>query len=154
MLKTIGYARVITVHQQLDSQLNALKKYNCHKIYTEFESGRNTQRKELSKTLIALEPGDTFVIFKFDLLSRGTKHLLGSMEDSNDRNINFISTQNNIYTSISMDKFFFMIMSAFTEAEAEMIRKHVLSGLDAAEANGNTLDRLIENKNIDKLISD
>ncbi|HAA9660155.1 TPA_asm: recombinase family protein [Listeria monocytogenes] len=65
-MKTIGYARVSTVHQQLDSQLNALKRYGCNKIYIEFDSGRNIQRKELSKALNALEPGDTFVIFKLD----------------------------------------------------------------------------------------
>ncbi|EAF5657370.1 transposon resolvase [Listeria innocua FSL J1-023] len=65
-MKTIGYERVRTVHQQLDSQLNALKRYGCHNIYTEFDSGRNIQKKELSKALNALEPGDTFVIFKLD----------------------------------------------------------------------------------------
>ncbi|MBC1692704.1 recombinase family protein [Listeria welshimeri] len=65
-MKTIGYECVRTAHQQLDSQLNALKKYGCHKIYTEFDSGRNIQRKELSKALNALDPGDTFVICKLD----------------------------------------------------------------------------------------
>lgn len=105
-MKTIGYARVSTVHQQLDSQLNALKQYGCTKIYTEFDSGRNIQRRELSNALNALEPGDTFVIFKLDRLSRGTKHLLGLMEDFNDRNINFISIQNNIDTSTSMGQIF------------------------------------------------
>lgn len=65
-MKTIGYARVSIVHQQLDSQLNALKKYDCHKIYTEFDSRRNIQRKELSKALNALDLGDTFVICKLD----------------------------------------------------------------------------------------
>lgn len=56
------------------------------------------------------------------------------MEDFNDRNINFISIQNNIDTSTSMGKFFFTIMSAFAEMEAELIRERVLSGLDAAKA--------------------
>ncbi|GEU14161.1 hypothetical protein QuyetLC_26660 [Bacillus anthracis] len=74
-MSIIGYARVSTIHQQLDSQLNALEKYGCTQIYTEFDSGRNTQRKELARALNALEPGDTFVIFKLDRLSRGTKHL-------------------------------------------------------------------------------
>lgn len=154
IMKTIGYARVSTVHQQLDSQLNALKKYGCTKIYTEFDSGRNIQRKELSKALNALEPGDTFVIFKLDRLSRGTKHLLGLMEDFNDRDINFISIQNNIDTSTSMGKFFFTIMSAFAEMEAELIRERVLSGLDAAKAKGKVLGRPVENKNIDGVIDD
>lgn len=154
IMKTIGYARVSTVHQQLDSQLNALKQYGCTEIYTEFDSGRNTQRKELASALDSLESGDTFVIFKLDRLSRGTKHLLGLMEEFNDRNINFISIQNNIDTSTSMGKFFFTIMSAFAEMEAELIRERVLSGLDAAKAKGKILGRPVENKYIDEVIND
>lgn len=153
-MSIIGYARVSTIHQQLDSQLNALEKYGCTQIYTEFDSGRNTQRKELARALNALEPGDTFVIFKLDRLSRGTKHLLGLMDEFSERNINFISIQNSIDTSTSMGKFFFTIMSAFAEMEAELIRERVLSGLDAAKANGKTLGRPIENKHIDKVIDD
>lgn len=153
-MNIIGYARVSTIHQQLDSQLNALEKYGCTQIYAEFDSGRNTERKELARALNALEPGDTFVIFKLDRLSRGTKHLLGLMEEFSERNINFISIQNNIDTSTSMGKFFFTIMSAFAEMEAELIRERVLSGLDAAKANGKTLGRPIENKHIDKVIDD
>ncbi len=86
-MKTIGYARVSTVLQQLDSQLNALKQYGCARIHTEFDSGRNIQRKELSNALNALEPGDTFVTLKLDRLSRGTKHLLGLMEDFNKKTL-------------------------------------------------------------------
>lgn len=153
-MKTIGYARVSTIHQQLDSQLNALSNYGCTKIFTEFDSGRNTHRRELKRALDSLESGDTFVIFKLDRLSRGTKHLLCLMEDFNDRGINFISIQNNIDTSTSMGKFFFTIMSAFAEMEADLIRERVLSGLEAAKANGKTLGRPLENKFIDEVIYD
>lgn len=154
IMKVIGYARVSTIHQQLDSQLNALKNYGCSKIYTEYDSGRKTDRKELKRALKALNKGDTFVIFKLDRLSRGTKHLLILMEEFNEREINFISIQNNIDTSTSMGKFFFTIMSAFAEMEAELIRERVLSGLEAAKANGKTLGRPVVNKNIDEVISD
>lgn len=51
-----------------------------------------------------------------------------------DRDIIYISVQNNINTSTSMAKFFFTIMSAFAEMEAELIRERVLSCLDAAKA--------------------
>ncbi|GEU14158.1 hypothetical protein QuyetLC_26650 [Bacillus anthracis] len=76
------------------------------------------------------------------------------MEEFSERNINFISLQNNIDTSTSMGKFFFTIMSAFAEMEAELIRERVLSGLDAAKENVKTIGRPIENKHIDKVIDD
>ncbi|MBU8990817.1 recombinase family protein, partial [Faecalibacterium prausnitzii] len=83
----LGYARVSTHYQQLDSQLAALKHYGCDRIYTETESGRNEKRVELNKVLNELQSGDTFVIFKLDRLSRGTKHLLILMEEFKQRNI-------------------------------------------------------------------
>ncbi|ANZ99305.1 resolvase [Carnobacterium divergens] len=151
-MKTIGYARISTSHQQLDAQINALTKYGCDKIFTEQESGRKTKRRQLDKAIASLEKGDTFVIFKLDRLSRGTKHLLSLMEFFNEAEINFVSIQNNIDTSTSMGKFFFTIMSAFAEMEAELIRERVLSGLEAAKEKGITLGRPIENKNLKTVI--
>ncbi len=151
-MKTIGYARISISHQQLDAQINALTKYGCDKIFTEQESGRKTKRRQLDKAIASLEKGDTFVIFKLDRLSRGTKHLLSLMEFFNEAEINFVSIQNNIDTSTSMGKFFFTIMSAFAEMEAELIRERVLSGLEAAKEKGITLGRPIENKNLKTVI--
>lgn len=76
------------------------------------------------------------------------------MEEFNEKNINFISIQNNIDTSTSMGKFFFTVMSAFAEMEADLIRERVLSGLDAAKAKGKTLGRPRENKYINEVIDD
>lgn len=98
-------------------------------------SSRETNRPELKKALKILKAGDTFVIYKLDRLSRGTKHLLQLMEDFNEKNIHFISIQNSIDTSTSMEKFFFIIMSGFAEIEANLIRERVLSGLDTAKEN-------------------
>ncbi|WP_270281574.1 recombinase family protein [Enterococcus faecalis] len=151
-MKIVGYARVSTPHQQLDSQIYALKSFGCDIIFKEYESGRLNNRSQLSQALESLSPGDTFVIFKLDRLSRGTKHLLSLMEFFNENQINFISIQNNIDTSTSIGKFFFTIMSAFAEMEADLIRERVISGLQAAKENGVTLGRPVKNKNIEQVI--
>ncbi|WEG73577.1 recombinase family protein [Vagococcus intermedius] len=151
-MKTIAYARISTHHQQLDAQISALQKYGYDQIYTEQESGRKTKRIQLNLALSSLEPGDTFVIFKLDRLSRGTKHLLELIDFFADNNINFVSIQNNIDTGTPMGKFFFTIMSAFAEMEADLIRERVISGLDAAKERGVTLGRPPKNKNKDHVI--
>ncbi|HFP6581203.1 TPA: recombinase family protein [Enterococcus faecalis] len=151
-MKIIGYARISTNHQQLDSQILALEKYGCSKIYTETDSGRNKKRSVLQAALNDLNEGDTFVIYKLDRLSRGTKHLLTLMEEFEKKGINFISLENNIDTSTSMGKFFFTIMSAFAEMEADLIRERVLSGVAAARAKGKTLGRPAQNKNMETVI--
>lgn len=148
----IGYARISTQHQKLDSQLNSLQKFGCDSIFTECTSGRKADRSELNKALKKLMPGDTFVIYKLDRLSRSTKHLLQLMEEFEEKNINFISIQNNIDTSTSIGKFFFTIMSAFAEMEADIIRERVLSGLDTAKENGIRLGRPSKKIDIDKII--
>lgn len=153
-MKTIAYARISTQHQQLDAQITALNKYGYDRLYSEQESGRKTNRCELTKALESLEPGDTFVIFKLDRLSRGTKHLLQLMEFFDERNIEFVSIQNNINTKTPMGKFFFTIMSAFAEMEADLIRERVIAGLDAAKEKGVVLGRPATNRNIDTVIDD
>lgn len=57
-MKTYGYARVSTREQNLDSQLYALEKYGCDKIYTDIQSGRHTKRNELDKLIRRMSKGD------------------------------------------------------------------------------------------------
>ncbi len=147
-MATIGYMRVSTQHQKFDSQQKALDAYGVDQMYKEYESGRKEKRSELSKALATLQPGDTFVIFKLDRLARGTKQLLHILEDFESRNIKFVSIQNNIDTSTPMGRFFFTIMSAFAEMEAELIRERVMAGLEAARENGTSLGRPTRTKQV------
>lgn len=140
-MAVIGYMRVSTQYQKFDSQQQALKEYGVNKIFKEYESGRKNFRSELNKALNMLKPGDTFVIFKLDRLARGTKQLLSLLEEFDRRNIHFVSIENNINTSTPMGRFFFTIMGAFAEMEAELIRERVLAGLSAAKKKGVILGR-------------
>lgn len=140
--------RVSTQQQKFDSQQTALEKYGVDYIFKEHESGRKQTRTELDRALAVLEPGDTFVIFKLDRLARGTKQLLHLLEEFEQREIHFVSLQNNIDTSTPMGRFFFTIMSAFSEMEAELIRDRVLAGLESAKENGKTLGRPTKTKEI------
>ncbi|MGX7244475.1 recombinase family protein [Enterococcus quebecensis] len=148
----IGYMRVSTHQQKFDSQQKALEKYGVDLIYKECESGRKTSRSELNKVLTLLQPGDTLVIFKLDRLSRGTKQLLNLLEEFDRRNIHFVSIQNNIDTTTPMGRFFFTVMGAFAEMEAELIRERVIAGLEAARENGKQLGRPPRTKEVKKAL--
>lgn len=149
----IGYMRVSTVHQKFDSQFEALINYGVCKIFSEQESGRKESRTELKKAINFLNPGDTFVVFKLDRLARSTKQLLLLMDEFESKNINFVSIENHIDTSTPMGKFFFTIMGAFSEMEANLIRERVLSGLDAAKKKGTVLGRPTLTEQINRAIS-
>ncbi len=65
----IGYARVSTADQNLDSQLDALTDAGAEKIFREKTSGKTADRPELERMLEQLRPGDVVVVTKFDRLS-------------------------------------------------------------------------------------
>jgi DNA invertase Pin-like site-specific DNA recombinase len=72
----IGYARVSTVEQNLDLQLDALKASGCKRIYEEHASGRNAERTELVNCLKALRADDVLVVWRLDRLGRNLPDLV------------------------------------------------------------------------------
>jgi DNA invertase Pin-like site-specific DNA recombinase len=68
-----GYARVSTVGQTLDSQLEQLRGAGCTtKIYREKVTGAHNDRRELLKMLKHLAPGDVVTVTRIDRLARST----------------------------------------------------------------------------------
>jgi DNA invertase Pin-like site-specific DNA recombinase len=59
----IGYARVSTTEQNLDLQLDALRKAGCidAHIFTDKITGTKQERPGLTQALSYLRPGDTLV---------------------------------------------------------------------------------------------
>ena len=152
MSKVVSYMRVSTHHQKFDSQKKALESYGVNVFFKEYESGTKTERSQLNKALATLNAGDTFVIFKLDRLARNTKQLLLIMEEFQKKGIHFVSIQNQIDTSTPMGRFFFTVMGAFAEMEAELIRERVIAGLDAARENGTILGRPTREKQVKKAL--
>lgn len=58
----IGYARVSTLDQNLDLQMQALKKEGCQKIFSEKASGASHQRPEFQQMLNQLREGDAVIV--------------------------------------------------------------------------------------------
>ena len=54
----LGYARVSTDAQNLDRQLDALKKFGIDKLYCEKISGTKKSRPELDRMMKEIEDGD------------------------------------------------------------------------------------------------
>jgi DNA invertase Pin-like site-specific DNA recombinase len=50
----VGYARVSSAGQKLETQIEILKNIGCEKIFMEKKSGVNTKREELQKAMDSL----------------------------------------------------------------------------------------------------
>ncbi len=67
-----GYARVSTVHQDLEGQIQQLKKEGCEKIYQDKFTGTKKERPSFQELLQVLKKGDTLVVTKLDRFARST----------------------------------------------------------------------------------
>jgi DNA invertase Pin-like site-specific DNA recombinase len=76
----IGYARVSTLEQNLDLQLQALKKAGCRRIFQEKISAATRNRPEFQRMLDQIREDDIVVVWKLDRLARSTRDLLETME--------------------------------------------------------------------------
>ncbi|WP_241497600.1 recombinase family protein [Moraxella catarrhalis] len=72
----IGYARVSTLDQNLDLQIDALTKVGCEKIFTDKISSSKAHRQGLADALDYIRAGDTLVVWKLDRLCRNITELL------------------------------------------------------------------------------
>lgn len=132
----IGYARVSTESQNLDLQIDALKKYGCDEIFEEKMTGSRKDRPRLQEMLNYMREGDQIVTFKLDRISRSTKHLIELSETFEERGVHFVSLQDNIDTTNAMGRFFFRVMSSIAELERDQIRERTKAGLEAARSRG------------------
>ena len=67
----VGYARVSSTGQDLEVQLDALKKVQCGKIFQEKVSGTSTQgRHKVRECLDFVREGDEFVFTRIDRVCR------------------------------------------------------------------------------------
>ena len=69
----VGYARVSSVGQSLDVQLDKLR--HCDKLFQEKQSGASGTRPNLHACLEYVREGDTLVVTRLDRLARSTLHL-------------------------------------------------------------------------------
>jgi len=132
----IGYARVSTVDQNLDLQIDALKKAGCEKIYHDKISGARADRPGLEKVLELSRAGDTLVIWRLDRLGRSLKDLIQISERLKEREIGLKSLQEGIDTTTSTGQLMFNLFGALAEFEKNLINERSKAGLNAARARG------------------
>lgn len=133
-----GYARVSTEQQNLDRQLDALKKYGCDIIFNEKMTGTKKERPELSKMIDRMTEGDTVVIESLSRLGRSTKDLIELTELFQGKGVHLVSLKEAIDTSTSTGKLLFTLMSAIAQFERDVIADRTREGLRSARARGRT----------------
>lgn len=136
MNRIVGYARVSTVGQNIEAQVEELKKAGCSLIYEEKVSGKNTEREELRKLLKSLEKGDTLIVTSFSRFARNTKDLLGMVKELESNGVAFRSLKEDISTKGATGKLMLTLLGAFATFERELMLEKQRDGINYAKEQG------------------
>jgi DNA invertase Pin-like site-specific DNA recombinase len=138
----IGYARVSTLDQNLDLQLQALRKAGCKKSFREKLSGASRQRPEFQRMLDQLREGDTVIVWKLDRLARSTRDLLETMETIREAGARFRSLSEPwADTTTHAGKLIMTVFAGIAEFERDLIQERTSAGREAARRRGTHFGR-------------
>jgi DNA invertase Pin-like site-specific DNA recombinase len=134
----VGYARVSSVGQSLEVQLDQLKAAGCEKIFGEKRSGTTTAgRDALADALDFVREGDVLVVTRLDRLARSIMDLRQIIDRLAAKGVAFRCLQQGaIDTSRSDGKLLLNILASFAEFEADIRRERQRDGIEKAKAAG------------------
>lgn len=134
----VGYARISTAEQNLESQIDTLRAAGCDRIFTEIASGTRTDRPILADALDFLrnDADDILVCYRLDRVARSLPHLLQLMEMLSSRGIGFRSLTEAIDTTTPGGRLVFHVFGAIANFEVDLIRSRTKFGLEAARKRG------------------
>jgi DNA invertase Pin-like site-specific DNA recombinase len=136
-MRKLGYARVSTVGQSLDSQLDQLTQQGCELIFQEKISGAKADRPQLAKLLGVLQAGDILVVTRLDRLARSTFDLLNIVKATAAKEANFLSLAEPwANTSSAIGKLMLTVLSGVAEFERDLITLRTSDGRERAKKAG------------------
>src|SRR6056300_2086039 len=131
----VGYARVSTVGQKLDVQMDHL--VDCDRIFREKASASSTKnRPELKNALDFVREEDVFVVTKLDRLARSVVDLSIIVQRLEEKNVDLVVMDQGIDTTTIYGKLQFNILAAIGESERGLIRERSLEGREKAKERG------------------
>lgn len=137
----MGYARVSTLDQNLNRQLDSLVSYgvDMRNIYREKLSGKTKDRPELIQMINELQPEDIVVVADITRISRSTKDLLEIVEQIKEKGASIKSLKDtwlDTTNSNPYNEFLLTVMAGLSQLERDLISQRTKEGLAAAKARG------------------
>src|SRR3954453_5784007 len=140
--RLLGYARVSTVGQTLEIQIEQLTAANCEPIFRDQASGARLDRKQLQKLLKALGTGDTVVVTRIDRLARSTFDLFAIVRQIVEAGAQFRSlAEPRADTSTSTGRLMLAVLGGLADVERDLIRTRTAEGRSRAKARGKHMGR-------------
>jgi DNA invertase Pin-like site-specific DNA recombinase len=144
----IGYARVSTTGQDLETQKEILEKEGCEKLFVEKVTGTSTQqRTQLKEAIEFVRKGDTLVVTKIDRLARSIMDLNKIVQELAQKGVKVkfikeamefdgLNENNN-----SLQLLLFNILGSFAQFERDLIVERTTEGRERAKKQGKHMGR-------------
>src|SRR6188768_351999 len=130
----IGYARVSTIDQDLDTQLAKLSAEGCEVIRSEKVSGASRDgRNELATILDFLRPGDELMVTRLDRLGRDTRDVLNLIHECEQRGAFVTVLDPHVSTRGEMGHVVMTVLGMVAQMERRFIKERQREGIDPAK---------------------
>lgn len=141
----VGYARVSSLDQNLERQLENLKTFGVEKIFTEKQSGKSVENRPiLQEALNFVRMGDRFVVESIDRLGRNYDEVINTVNYLKDKEIQLMITSlpmmNEVIGNPLLDKFMkgliIQILAMVSEQERNESKRRQEQGIKIAKEKG------------------
>ncbi|EJQ73839.1 MULTISPECIES: recombinase family protein [Bacillus cereus group] len=141
----IAYARVSTLDQNLNRQIQKLKEFGAEKIFTEQKSGASVHNREaFQEALQFVRIGDTFMVEAIDRLGRNYDEIIETVNYLKRKEVKLIITSLPIMAEAIgnslLDKFIkdliIQILAMIAEQERTETKRRQAQGISIAKQNG------------------
>ena len=141
----VGYARVSTIDQNLDRQIENLYSFGAEKIFTEKQSGKSIENRPIfQEVLNFLRMGDRLIIESIDRLGRNYDEIIQTVNYLKDKEVQLMITSlpmmNEVIGNPLLDKFMkdliIQILAMVSEQERNESKRRQAQGIQVAKEKG------------------
>lgn len=141
----VAYARVSTLDQNLERQIEVFRKFGAEKIFTEKLSGKNiSERIVFQEAMKFVREGDQFIVEAIDRLGRNYDEIIQTVNFLKQKNIQLIITSLPIMAEAIgnplLDKFIkdliVQILAMIAEQERTESKRRQAQGIAIAKGKG------------------
>lgn len=141
----IGWARVSSQTQDLNSQVQELQAAGCRKIFQGKHSGAGDKNEQaLAELLDYLREGDCLVVTKIDRLGRSLRQVLNTLDTLQAKGVSLKALHQPIDTDIKdpLSTAMLQLLGMFAEMERNFIKERTAAGKIASGNHGGRPPRL------------
>ncbi len=135
-MSVVGYARVNTGHQSLDSQRDALTAAGCERVFTDMMSGVRDDRPGLSALLDYVGAGDSVVVVALARLGRSLSGVIRTVEKLTASAVLLRSLREGIDYATPTGRMLAGIFAALAGCERELMHERATTAREAGRLRG------------------